>query len=104
MAFRFRPVFGNGNLSPFFYQLYKFYLRTVKYRYEFVYCHVAVSSVKLAANVQAACVSGDFKKRELLGKNKYTQKSSTSGKNNLSHCASRRLEEVHGKSNLCLDP
>ena len=51
MAFRFRPVFGNGNLSPFFYQLYKFYLRTVKYRYEFVHCHVAVSSVKLAANV-----------------------------------------------------
>lgn len=50
MAFRFRPVFGNGNLSPFFYQLYKFYLRTVKYRYEFVHCHVAVSSVKLAAN------------------------------------------------------
>ena len=50
MAFRFRPVFGNGNLSPFFYQLYKFYLRTVKYRYEFVHCHVAMSSVKLAAN------------------------------------------------------
>ena len=60
--------------------------------------------ITVSSNVQAACVSGDFKKRELLGKNKYTQKSSTSGKNNLSHCASRRLEEVHGKSNLCLDP
>ena len=60
MAFRFRPVFGNGNLSPFFYQLYKFYLRTVKYRYEFVHCHVAVSSVKLAANVLQLQEVGDF--------------------------------------------
>ena len=66
MAFRFRPVFGNGNLSPFFYQLYKFYLRTVKYRYEFVHCHVAVSSVKLAANGWVACAVAELKVGSLM--------------------------------------